>query len=64
MAEGIFNLLQVDSAKVRFNYAEDLHYFWKVQRDILDDLIIEGSPWAAPENADHTKARLAVALLE
>ena len=64
MAEGIFNILQIDSARVRFYEPEDLHELWKVQRDILNDLIIEGSPWAAPENADHTKARLAVALLD
>ena len=64
MAKGILSILQVDSARVRFYDPEDLDYLWKVQRDILDDLIIEGSPWAAPENADHTKARLAVALLE
>ena len=64
MAKGIFNILQVDSARVRFYDPEDLDDLWKVQRDILDDLIIEGSPWAAPRNVDHTKARLAVALLE
>jgi hypothetical protein len=64
MARGIFNVLQVDSARVRFYEPEDLHELWKIQRDIFNDLIIEGSPWAAPENADHTKARLAVALLE
>jgi hypothetical protein len=64
MAKGIVNFLQVESARVRFYELEDLRELWKVQRDILDDLVIEGSPWAAPENADHTKTRLAVALLE
>ena len=64
MAKGIFNDLHVDRARVRFYDPEDLEFLWKVQRDILEDLIIERSPWAAPKNADHTKARLAVALLE
>ena len=64
MAKGILSILQVDSARVRFYDPEDLEVLWKVQRDILDDLIIEGSPWAASRNVDHTKARLAVALLE
>ena len=61
MAKGIFD---VDSARVRFYDPGDLDDLWKIQRDILDDLIIEGSPWAAPKNADHTRARLAAALLE
>ena len=61
MAKGTFN---VDSARVRFYDPGDLDDLRKIQRDILDDLIIEGSPWAAPKNADHTKARLAAALLE
>ena len=64
MAKGIFNDLHVDRARVRFYDPEDLEFLWKVQRDILEDLIIERSPWAAPKNADHTKARLAAALLE
>lgn len=61
MAKGIFD---VDSARLRFYDPGDLDDLWKIQRDILDDLIIEGSPWAAPKNADHTRARLAAALLE
>ena len=40
MAEGILNLLQVDSARVRFYEPEDLHDLRKVQRDILEDLIL------------------------
>ena len=59
MAKGIFD---VDSTRVRFYDPGDLDDLWKIQRDILDDLIIEGSPWAAPKNADHTRARLAAAL--
>jgi hypothetical protein len=49
MAKGIFDVLQVDSARVRFYDPEDLDDLRKVQRDILDNLIIGGSPWAAPE---------------
>ena len=64
MANGIFNVLQVDSTRVRFYDPEDLEFLWKVQRDILEDLIIKRSPWAAPKNAGHTRARLADALLE
>ena len=64
MAQGIFNHLHVDRARVRFYDPEDLEFLWKVQRDILEDLIIKRSPWAAPKNAGHTRARLADALLE
>ena len=60
--QSIVELLHVDASKVRFYETEDLDYLSKVLADIFDDLIIEGSPWAAPENAGQTKTRLAVAL--
>ena len=58
----LVEVLHVDASKVRFYETEDLDYLSKVLADIFDDLIIERSHWAAPENAGQTKTRLAVAL--